>query len=827
MTMDNPADLPPLSPSYEELRAREQHLRLALEAAEIGAWEWDLTSGRMRWSAQMFRTLGLQEGQDTEPLYERLLSAVHPGDRRHLTVALARFRRRIGPLRIEVRILRPGGEVHWIVFLGRTIADAAGRPAAMRGITIDSTRRRRHEEGARLLVERLRLAMAAGRLATWEIDLARNLALWSPEAAAMHGRAAAGMLEIGLEEWLHLIAAEDREVCAKRFAAALRRPGDYRAEYRIDRGGERRWIAVQGSVVLDAAGRPFRVVGVAQDVSERKRDEAALRDSERRLRELNESLERLAEERARQRDASRARLQAVFDNSPDWLALLRMTADGRFVYEDVNRATLEAYGLPRERVIGHDIEEVLGSKAARLPLEKMRECVRTGHTQRYTARRTIAGVSRTLDAIFAPVPESREGRPLIVVNARDVSEVEAMQEQLRQAQKMEVLGQLTGGVAHDFNNLLTAIIGNLELLETRVAADALAAKYVGAAVRAAENGARLIAQLLAFSRRQHLHPRTVDLNAVIAGMRDLLARTIGTTVQVETRLAPQLWPVLIDPTQIEIAILNLAVNARDAMPSGGTLTITTRNIPAGTETVPVEIGSGDCVCVAVCDTGTGMSREVLRAAVEPFFTTKEVGKGSGLGLSQVYGLVRQSDGGLHIDSAVGVGTRVSIYLPRAAGTAAVRDGHPGAAAAVESGRVLVVDDDGGVREIAVQMLRQLGYQVDEAEDGQAALAAMARGEGYDLLVVDLVMPGLDGVETARRARAIAPGQRVLYVTGYGDPAGTARPLGGDPLVKKPFRLHELREAVRLALQHAAHGEGARRDHARADPPPAFDRSGES
>src|SRR5579875_1164133 len=240
------------------------------------------------------------------------------------------------------------------------------------------------------------------------------------------------------------------------------------------------------------------------------------------------------QERARQRDASRARLQAVFDNSPDWLALLRMTEDGRFVYEDVNRATLEAYGLPRERVIGHDLEEVLGSKAARLPLEKMRECVRTGHTQRYTARRTIAGVSRTLDAIFALVPESREGRPLIVVNARDISEIEAMQEQLRQAQKMEVLGQLTGGVAHDFNNLLTAIIGNLELLETRVAADALAAKYVGAAARAAENGARLIAQLLAFSRRQHLHPRTVDLNAVIAGMRDLLARTIGTTVRVET-----------------------------------------------------------------------------------------------------------------------------------------------------------------------------------------------------------------------------------------------------------------------------------------------------
>jgi PAS domain S-box-containing protein len=651
----------------------------------------------------------------------------------------------------------------------------------------------------------LRLAMIAGKLATWEIDLARRLARWSPRAAEMHGYPP-HTPGVGLEEWLSLIDPEDREVCEKRFAAALLRPGDYRAEYRILRDGGVQWIAVQGSVVRDAEGRPVRVVGVAQDVSERKRAEAALRDSERRLRELNESLERLAEERARQRDASRARLQAVFDTSPDWLVLFRAAEDGRFIYEDVNQATLDAYGLRRDQVIGHSVEEVLGPEAAQLPVQKLRECARTGKTQRYTARRTFLGATRTLDAMFALVSESRDGRPLIVVNARDISELEAVQEQLRQAQKMETLGQLTGGVAHDFNNLLTAIVGNLELLGPRVAADPLAAKYVGAAERAAENGARLIEQLLAFSRRQHLRPQTVDLNAVVGGMLDLLTRTIGATVAIETRLASELWPVLIDPTQIEIAILNLAVNARDAMPLGGALLIETRNVPAGEGAVPIEIGEGDCICLAVRDTGTGMSEEVLHSAVEPFFTTKEVGKGSGLGLSQVYGVVRQSNGGLHIASEIGRGTSVSIYLPRAVGAAGAAERRSKAAMPEpEIGRVLVVDDNAAVRDIAAQMLRQIGYGVAEAESGQAALDALACGEVYDLLVIDIAMPGLDGIETVRRARDIAPDLGVLYITGYTDPAaaGAEHRIGDDPLIKKPFKLRNLRQAVRLAIKRAS------------------------
>jgi PAS domain S-box-containing protein len=674
--MATESQTPSRSRSPTQPRAEAEHLRLAQEAGEIGTWEWDVATGRMTWSAQMFRNLGLQPGAGGE-LYPVLLQALHPADRQSAEASLAEFRARTGPMRLEVRVVWPSGETRWLVFLGKVVADAGGMPARMLGITIDSTRRRNQEEAA----------------------------------------------------------------------------------------------------------------------------EAALRDSEHRLRELNERLEQLAERRARQLLASRAQIQAIFDNSPDWLTLFRATKDGRFIYEDLNHATERAYGLGYEEVIGRSVEEILGPEQAELPVHHMRECIRTGEPQRYTARRTLGGVTRTIDVMFVRVPELHEGDYFIMSTARDLTEREAMEERLRQSQKMEAVGQLTGGIAHDFNNLLTAMMGNLELLAPRVAGDSSAAGYLAGALRAAENGARLTEQLLAFSRRQHLETRPVDLNAVIAGMRDLLSRTIGTNIRVRTDLDPELWPALVDPTQIEIAVLNLAINARDAMPLGGSLTIETRNLRGGTAAVPGEIGNRDCIRISVRDTGTGMSEEVLRSAVEPFFTTKEVGKGSGLGLSQVYGMARQSNGALQIESQPGAGTTVHLYLPRAeAEDGAAAERRTGAATPEAGGRILVVDDDPGVREVTVQMLRQIGYGVVEADSGQAALDALARGEIYDLVLIDVAMPGLNGIETVRRARERWPGLRVLYVTGYADFRAADRRTGDDPLIKKPFRLAELRAEVRRAIK---------------------------
>jgi CheY-like chemotaxis protein len=365
---------------------------------------------------------------------------------------------------------------------------------------------------------------------------------------------------------------------------------------------------------------------------------------------------------------------------------------------------------------------------------------------------------------------------------------------------MEAVGQLTGGLAHDFNNLLMVVIGNLELLSARLAGDSAALQYLGAAQRSAETGAKLTAQLLAFSRRQHLQPRAVDLNDVIRGMRQLLAHTIGTTIRVRTLLAPALWPALVDPTQIEVAILNLAINARDAMPQGGTVTIETDNLLGHSYLLPDGIAARDCIRVSVRDTGTGMTEEVARSAIEPFFTTKEAGRGSGLGLSQVYGVVQQSQGAMQIESRPDAGTAVHLYLPRAAATEAAADGMPDPLQDQQSNAcILVVDDNEEVREVTEEMLREIGYATAGVESGQDALNALARGEVFDLLVIDIAMPGLDGIETVRQAREQWPALKVLYATGYADLGGD-RQTGDDPRINKPFHLADLTAAVRAALE---------------------------
>jgi PAS domain S-box-containing protein len=672
------------------------------------------------------------------------------------------------------------------------------------------------------------LAQEAGGIGTWEWPLDVGLPLWSspmlwsgqmfrnlglpPEAAAD-----GGVAPVSPERLLDAAHPEDRARVASLLAEFAARAGNMRIEYRIVcPDGAVRWLVLLGEVLPGADGKPAVMLGISIDSTRRRAlvetAEAALHDRERRLRELNEQLAQLADRRTRQLDASRAQIQAIYDNSPDWLSLFRATADGRFIYEDLNKATERGYGKSRDQVIGRPVEEILGVEQAQVPINLFRECIRTGANQRYTARRTMAGVTRTIDVMFALVPEKHDGDWLIMATARDITEREEIEQQLRQAQKMEAVGQLTGGVAHDFNNLLTAIIGNLELLMPRVAADPEATRYAGAATRAAENGARLTEQLLAFSRRQHLQPRAVDLNAVVAGMREMLTRTIGAGIEVCLALSADLWPALIDPTQIETAILNLAINARDAMPSGGVLTIETRNLPAGIG-AHQELAGRDCVGLSVRDTGTGMSEEVLRSAVEPFFTTKEPGKGSGLGLSQVYGTVQQSNGAMDIESRVGIGTAVHLFLPRAlVDAAAAEPAREPAAAAMEGGRVVVVDDDPGVRDITARMLRQCGFTVAEAASGQKALDALGAmevieaggGEPCELVVIDIAMPGLSGVETIARARRKWPDLRVLYMTGFADAAGANPDTGGDKLLKKPFHLPELRRAVRDALDRRPH-----------------------
>ncbi len=409
--------------------------------------------------------------------------------------------------------------------------------------------------------------------------------------------------------------------------------------------------------------------------------------------------------------------------------------------------------------------------------------------------------------ILAPILDADGRVAKIFGSAFDITEARQLEERLRQSQKMEAVGQLTGGVAHDFNNLLTAVLGNLELLETEVMT-ASGRRMIASAKRAAQRGARLTEQLLAFSRKQHLAAAPADINALVRGMTEMLGRTLGGTVTARLDLAPELGLAVLDPTQLELALMNLVINARDAMPQGGTVTIATRNAQVGPTSRIPDLSPGDYTVIAVTDTGTGMSPEVQAKAFDPFFTTKEVGKGTGLGLSQVYGLARQLGGTARIETRLGVGTAVEIWLPRAgsAGPAAAGTGEapraaPSAGPTPQSAAVLVVDDDEDVRSLAVASLTAHGYEVIETDGGAAALAIIEGTRPVDVMVVDYAMPGLNGAQLAAETRRRRPSLPFVFITGYADTRSL--PLGPeDTLLRKPFRLSDLTLAVDAALTRA-------------------------
>lgn len=379
---------------------------------------------------------------------------------------------------------------------------------------------------------------------------------------------------------------------------------------------------------------------------------------------------------------------------------------------------------------------------------------------------------------------------------RQIAERERVEATLHQMQRLEAVGQLTSGVAHDFNNLLTVVLGNVDLLThaaARGALDERALQRLEHVRSAAQRGATLTAQLLAFSRRQRLAAKVVDLNETVTGLIALLGSTLGRSITIETVLEPQPWPALVDPTQIELIILNLAINARDAMVGGGTLTVATANVTCAAPARPEEPPAGDYVRVSVSDTGTGMTPDVLARAFEPFFTTKEVGKGSGLGLAQVFGFAKQSGGGVRIDTVPDGGTTVGVFLPRATGAqeAVAGNGAPADEGGSIAGRtILVLDDEEAVREVTAETLRNAGCRVVEAADGDGALRALADEAGIEAVVADFAMPRMNGVQFAELAQRDRPGLPILFVTGYADIDAIAA-VPEERLIRKPFE----REAV--------------------------------
>ncbi len=453
------------------------------------------------------------------------------------------------------------------------------------------------------------------------------------------------------------------------------------------------------------------------------------------------------------------------------------------------------------------VDYVTKQRLDRLPRTVLRALAEARtKADKHRAEAALQALNDTLEIRIA-----ERTRELAAANAElrsQIVERERVEEALRLAQRLEAVGQLTSGVAHDFNNLLTVILGNIGFLDREVTTER-SQRRLAMMKGAADRGANLTAQLLAFSRRQRLEPTPVSLNHTVVSMRDLLQSSMGGAVRIETTLQPDLWPALVDATQIELVILNLAINARDAMAVGGCLTIETANVTVtGAPTRTEHPVPGEYVMVAVRDTGTGMPPNVLERAFEPFFTTKQVGEGSGLGLAQAYGFVKQSGGGIRIDTIVGEGTSIRVYLPRIEvgleaaghkpGHAVGRDAHcPPDGKSV----LLVVDDDNAVREITTTRLAEAGHAVREAGSGLAGLAALEADPCVDLVVLDFAMPGMNGAEVAAEIRKRWPGLPVLFVTGYADTTALMKvgAVGADAIVQKPFREGELERKVAASI----------------------------
>ncbi|MFC3077475.1 GAF domain-containing protein [Phenylobacterium terrae] len=543
-------------------------------------------------------------------------------------------------------------------------------------------------------------------------------------------------------------------------------------------------LAGQAAVAIDNA----RLYQAAQSEIARRRS------TEEALRELNETLELKVEERTRERDR-------IFQLSSDLFAIAGF--DGKL--KVVNPAWERLLGYSRQELLSRPFIELIHPDDHGSAAEMVAALLRGEPTISFEDR-LVRADGTTVTVSWTAVPEGE----VFYAVGRDVTLEREREEQLRQSQKMEAVGQLTGGIAHDFNNLLTGILGSLELMQSRIRQGRTAdvERFATAATTAANRAAALTHRLLAFSRRQPIDPKPVNANRLVTSMEDLLRRTIGEAISLEIVTAAGLWMTRCDANQLEGAILNLAINARDAMPDGGRLTIETCNahLDSAYAARQREVRPGQYVCICVTDTGTGMTADVVSRAFDPFFTTKPIGQGTGLGLSMVYGFARQSDGYAKIYSEPGQGTTIKLYLPRYRGVAGEEETHD--LDVVEDLRthdgevVLVVEDEQSVRDLVVEVLRELGYNAVQAADGPEGLKLVEALPRLDLLVTDVGLPGLNGRQLADAARLARPDLKVLFMTGYAENAAVSRGFleEGMALITKPFPVQTLAARIRGMIE---------------------------
>ena len=766
-----------LSQTSQQLhKVSEERLATILTTIDNAVWSI---------AADTYETLYLNPA--AERIYGRAASAfysdpklfmnmVHPEDRPRIAQMLPELIEQ-GTMTIQYRVVRPDGEVRWLEDKTAIARDLEGRPVRFDGVASDITERKAHEAQFQAKQEQLdKFAHALDLVPAMVCKLDGEIMHWGRGLQAMYGWS----VEEAVGRFAHeLLVTEFPEPLPKIQAELLDRGVWHGELVCAHRDGGRIVVASQWSLYRPEDDDSASVLVFDSDVTEMKRTQSMLVERE-------------------------ARLRSVLETAPDAI----VTIDENGIIQSFSNAAEKLFGYAPGEVIGRNIKLLMPA-----PYHDSHD----GYIARYlrTGEKHIIGIGRQVEAqrkdgtIFPmdlAVGEVTHGGAHIFTGfIRDLTARVKMEQDLRQAQKMEAIGQLTGGVAHDFNNLLTVISGNLEMLEPRLTV-AEHREILNEAQEASKLGAELTKRLLAFGRRQPLDPKPTDINALAEGMIELLRRTLGETSEIETRLSEGLPLIMADPGQIENALLNLAINARDAMPKGGRLIIETAQAEVDKDYVAAyaDVRPGRYVTLAVTDTGIGMSPEVRQRAFEPFYTTKGPGEGSGLGLSMVYGFVKQSGGHIQLYSEPGIGTTVRIYLPEHAGEAiAVAERVPASITQEALGEtVLVVEDDQRVRRVSVRRLRELGYAVIEADSGAAALLVLDREEPIDVLFTDIVMPGgMSGIDLAHEARRRRPELRVLFTSGYAEPAA----VKGSTLTTnvawlgKPYSINELDVKLRALL----------------------------
>ena len=782
----------------------EARLRRAQEAGGVGLFTVRLGDNVLEPTPEFCRLYGLPERESyPATAFEAL---VLPEDA-HLVSSAAT--RAVGhpPRDVAYRIRRADtGAVRWIARKGEIEFDEQGRPVRFSGVSRDITDQRAAQESLRESEDHFRHTVELNPQVPWTADPEGNITSYSTRWLELTGQAPGEPDGAG---WMKVLHPDDVPHTVAVFSRCLASGEAVDVDYRINvaASGDYRWMRARARPRRDATGRIVSWYGVVEDIHDRRLAEEGLRASEEQFRAFAQAM-------PNQVWASRTDGYLYWFNDQ--------------VYAYSGAATGELDGIAEWSKVLHPDDLAAAGEAWTWSLA-------TGDVYETEFRiRRADGAYRWFLVRAEPVRDAegailrwvgtntdiderrRQAEELSILNAtleeRVTSRTNALmaaEEALRQSQKMEAVGQLTGGLAHDFNNMLAGIVGSLELMQTRMLQGRMGdlERYIGAAQGAAKRAAALTHRLLAFSRRQTLDPKPTDVNRLVEGMVDLVRRTVGPSVPVEFVGAGGLWPTRVDPSQLENALLNLCINARDAMPDGGRITVETGNRWLDERGARErDLSPGQYVSLCVSDNGTGMTADVVAKAFDPFFTTKPLGEGTGLGLSMIYGFAKQSGGQVRIYSEVGQGTMVCVYLPRHLGeadaTEAVAD-LSGAARAKVGETVLVVDDEPTVRMLVTEVLEDLGYAAIEASDGASGLKVLQSDVRIDLLVTDVGLPGgLNGRQMADAARRNRPNLKVLFITGYAENAvlNHGHLAHGTQVMTKPFTLEALATRIRGLIE---------------------------